>query len=258
MPQNVSQATRRAAPLSTGPFLGRPDFGIEIEICRQFDNSRIAYEFLAGSQLRHDVINDRKRLRIQRKDVRITLREENGKFAFDADLSALADYELPPDSFVFVEAYRQANWMRFDFGQVGAITPAKKRDLSQFESPDGLLFRVKVTPNGDIHTMLAEADRIPLARPEQNEGERTPLLPVKPQKLGDEIYRLDFSDDRPLLLINSDAGNYADIGRSPAFMSLVYPGVFREILNRVLLIEKHDDDANSEEWKSQWIKFASV
>ncbi len=198
------------------------------------------------------------RIRIQRKDVRITLREENGKFAFDADLSALADYELPPDSFVFVEAYRQANWMRFDFGQVGAITPAKKRDLSQFESPDGLLFRVKVTPNGDIHTMLAEADRIPLARPEQNESERTPLLPVKPQKLGDEIYRLDFSDDRPLLLINSDAGNYADIGRSPAFMSLVYPGVFREILNRVLLIEKHDDDANSEEWKSQWIKFTSL
>ena len=198
------------------------------------------------------------RIRIERKDVRITLREENGKFSFDADLSALAEYELPPESLVFVEAYRQTNWMRFDFGQVGAITPAKKRDLSQFESPDGLLFRVKVTPNGDVHTLLAEADRIPLARPELSEGDRKPLLPVKPQKLGDEIYRLDFSDDRPLLLINSEAGNYADIGHSPAFMSLVYPGVFREILNRVLLIEKHDDDANLEDWKSQWIKFASL
>ena len=145
--------------------------------------------------------------------------------------------------------------MRFDFGQVGAIAPAKQRDLSQFESPDGLLFRVKVTPNGDIHTLLAEADRIPLARPEQTEGERKPLLPVKSQKLGDEIYRLDFSDG-PLLLFNSDAGNYADIGLSPAFMSLVYPGVFREILNRVLLIDKHEYDANADEWKSHWVKFA--
>ena len=198
------------------------------------------------------------RIRIERKDVRITLHEENGKFSFDADLSALAEYELPPESLVFVEAYRQANWMRFDFGQVGAISPAKKRDLSQFESPDGLLFRVKVTPNGDVHTLLAEADRIPMAQPEQSEADREPLLPVKPQKLGDEIYRVDFIGGRPLLLINSEAGNYANIGHSPVFMSLVYPAVFREILTRVLLIEKHDDDSNLEDWKSQWIKFASL
>lgn len=198
------------------------------------------------------------RIRILRKDIRITLREENGKFVFDADLSALLDYELPADSFVFVEAYRQTNWMRFDFGQVGAITPVKQRDLSQFETPDGLLFRVKVTPNGDTHTLLAEADRIPLTGPEQDEGERTPLLPVKGQKLGEEIYRLDFSGDRPLLLINSDAGNYTNIGRSPAFMSLVYPIVYREILNRILLIDEHDDDVNLDDWRSQWVKFAKL
>lgn len=198
------------------------------------------------------------RIRIERKDVRITLQEENGKFTFDADLSALSEYDLPLESLVFVEAYRQTNWMRFDFGQVGAIIPAKKRDLTQFESADGLLFRVKVTPNGDIHTLIAEADRIPLAQPHQTEGEGKPLLPVKPQKLGDEIFRLDFSDNRPLLLINSEVGNYADIGCSPAFMSLVYPGVFREILNRVLLIENHDDAVDPEDWKSQWLKFATL
>ena len=198
------------------------------------------------------------RIRIRRKDTRITLRDDNGKFSFDADLSALAGYELPPESLVFVEAYRQTNWMRFDFGQVGAITPQKNRTLSQFDSPEGLLFRVKVTPKGDIHTLLAEADRIPLMRPDQTEGERIPLLPVKPQKLGEEIYRVDFSGDRPLLLINSEAGNYADIGRSPAFVSLVYPAVLREILTRVLLVEKHDDDSNLDDWKSQWVRFASL
>jgi hypothetical protein len=198
------------------------------------------------------------RARINRKDVRVTLREENEGFSFDADLSALADYDLPPDSFVFVEAYRQTNWMRFSFGQVGAILPDNDRRLSQFDAPEGLLFRVKITPNGDIHTLLAEADEIPLARPEQDQGERKPLLPVKPHKLGDEIYKLDFSGDRPLLLINSDAGNYTDVGRSPAFMSLAMPGIFREILARIVLIENHDDDANPDEWKSQWLKFASL
>lgn len=200
------------------------------------------------------------RLRIRRKDVRIKVRDEGGQLAFDADLSALADYELPPESLVFVEAYRQANWMRFGYGQVGAITPAKNRLLTQFDSADGIKFRVKVTPHGDVHTLLAEADAIQLARPEQKEGERTPLLPVKGQALGDEIYRLDFSgqDGRPLLLINKEAGNWRDIAKAPAFVSLTYSAVFREILIRVLLLEKHDDDSNQHDWRSQWVRFASL
>jgi hypothetical protein len=198
------------------------------------------------------------RLRIRRADVRIVLREEEGQLKFDADLHALAEYDLPPESLVFVEAYRQTNWMRFNFGQVGAISPDKNRTLHLFDSPEGLKFRLKVTPSGDTHILLAEADQIALARPDQSEGARTPLLPVKPQKLGDEIYRLDFSDDRPLLLINSDAGDYADIARSPAFVSLVYPAVFREVLTRILLVEKHDDDSNRDDWKSQWLRFASL
>jgi hypothetical protein len=28
---------------------------------------------------------------------------------------------LPTDAKVFVEAYRQTNWMRFDFGTIGAV-----------------------------------------------------------------------------------------------------------------------------------------
>lgn len=200
------------------------------------------------------------RIRILRKDVRITVRKESGHIAFDADLSALSEYALPPESRVFVEAYRQANWMRFGFGQVGAITPAKHRLLTQFDSPEGIKFRVKVTPLGDVHTLLAEADAIPLVQPEQDDVERTPLLPVKPHKLGDEIFRLDFSgqDERPLLLINKEVGNYSDIGRSPAFVSLVYPAVFREILTRILLVEEHDDEASPNDWKSQWVKFATL
>ena len=159
---------------------------------------------------------------------------------------------------MFVEAYRQTTWMRFSFGQIGALRPANNRDLTQFDSPIGLHFRVKVTPIGDTHRLIAEADQISFLRPEQDEGERMPLLPIKPQKLGDEIYRLDFSGDRPLLLINNDAGNYAEIGRSPAFISLVYPSVLREVLVRVLIIEKHDDDTDLEDWKSLWVRFATL
>lgn len=200
------------------------------------------------------------RLRIRRKDVQIKVRNDGGQLVFDADLSALAGYELPPEGLVFVEAYRQASWMRFGFGQVGAITPAQNRILSQFDTADGIKFRVKVTSHTDIHTLLAEADAINLSGSEQRDGERTPLLPVKPERLGDEIYRLDFSgqDGRPLLLINTEAGNYADIGRAPVFVSLVYPAVLREILIRVLLVDEHDDDNSLHDWRSQWVRFASL
>lgn len=198
------------------------------------------------------------RIRIRRRDVRITLRETDGRFYFDADLSALSSYGLPPKSLVFVEAYRQTSWMRFDFGCIGALQQPPNRNLTEFDSPEGILFRVKVTPAGDIHTLLAEADRIPLVRPEEKETAKQPLLPVKPQKLGDEVFRLDFSEDHPLLLINSDLGDYRAIGMHPAFAALVYPSVLREVLVRVLVVDKHDDDASPDDWRSQWIRFAML
>jgi hypothetical protein len=197
------------------------------------------------------------RVRIRRRDARITLHEKDGQFYFDADLR-LSSYVLPPESLVFVEAYRQTSWMRFDFGRVGALQTPPDRSLTEFDSPDGILFRVKVTPAGDTHTLLAEADRIPLAKPDEKDAAKQPLLPVKPQKLGDEVFRLDFSEDRPLLLINSDLGDYRAIGMHPAFAALVYPSVFREVLVRVLVVDKHDDDAAPDDWRSQWVRFATL
>jgi len=198
---------------------------------------------------------------IERKDIPIQITRTDGLTTFDADLSALVDYGLPPDSQVFVEAYRQTNWKRFDFGQVGAIKPAPDRDLSHFESPELLLFRVKVTPNGNMHKLLAEADQIPLTHPEPNADHPEPefLLEVKRATL-EEIYQIEFTDTQPpLLLINKDAGDYIEIGRSSAFRSLVYPAVFREILNRILLIDQYDaNDTDGPKWVTRWLKFASL
>lgn len=201
------------------------------------------------------------RVRILRSDVKVHINSDGGQLAFDVDLSAIANpkYQLPPNGTVFIEAYRQTTWMRFDFGHVGAITPAVNRSLAQFDSPIGIKFRLKVTATGASHKILAEADAIPLS--ERDESQRRPdeLLPVKPQRLGDEIYRLDFSSldgGRPLLLINSEAGHYSQIGRSSSFISLVYPSVFREILVRILIVDQYEADETNTDWKSQWLRFA--
>ncbi|MBI5945574.1 MAG: hypothetical protein HY864_14530 [Chloroflexi bacterium] len=201
--------------------------------------------------------NYTKRKNISRKEFKIALNLNDGNLSFDADLSRLDSYDLPKGSLVFVEAYRQTNWIRFDFGQIGDIRPAEIRDLSLFDTHEGLLFRVKVTEAGE-GKLLAEADRIPFVLPDDKEIPLEPLLKIRPQNLGKEIYRIDYSDDRngPILLINSLSGNYERIGRNPAFISLVYPSVFREILRRIFYIEKYFEYTDRNDWRSRWLLFA--
>ena len=117
------------------------------------------------------------RIKIFRSDLRLATREVGGALSFDADLR-LIDYELPAEALVFVEAYRQTTWMRFSFGTVAAMQPPVDRWLHEFDSPDGILFRVKVTQAKDEHVLLAVADRIPLAQPDQNTDQESLLEAV--------------------------------------------------------------------------------
>jgi hypothetical protein len=198
------------------------------------------------------------RKRLLREDTKIVLNERPGEAAtFDASLS-LNKYELPNDALVFVEAYRQMTVMRFDFGTVGNIKPPDDRRLTDFDSVEAVLFRVKVTSASSSHgKLLAEGDRIRFQRPEEQPDDRMPLLPVKPQELETEIAKLDFSGDEPLLLVNSLMGPYQEIARSPAFTALMYPQIVREILTRILIIDSHADTEDEENWRSRWLRFAT-
>jgi hypothetical protein len=201
-------------------------------------------------------INYTGRIRIPRSDIVINVTRTGEKFGFDADLKALEKYNLPKDALVFIEAYRQTSWMRFPFGTIQSITPPENRTLQEFDSPEGIFFRVKVTNRSDVHKLLAEADGIPLVKPDQKKDKTEPLLPVKPQKLGHEVYRVDFSGITPLLLINSELGIKESIVKSSQFAALAYPAILREILTRILIVEKYRDPSNAEDWQSKWLNFS--
>jgi hypothetical protein len=200
------------------------------------------------------------RKRISREHVRIALHEKAGETAtFDADLGGLKEYKLPDDALVFVEARLQTRWMRFPFGTVGAITPSSDRRLTEFDSIDGVLFSVKVTSASDRSgMMLAEADRVPVRLPGEVEERRQPLLPVKADDLGHEVFRVDFSGPTPMLLINRAAGDKDTLARSPLFMSLVYPAALREILTRIIHVEQYEEyDEEGDGWMDRWLRFTS-
>lgn len=197
------------------------------------------------------------RVKIKRADVQLATRVIGDQLSFDANLS-LTDYELPAEALVFVEAYRQTTWMRFQFGTVAALQPPSDRGLHEFDSPEGILFRVKVTQARDEHILLAAADRIPLALPEDGEADRESLLEFVPADLGDEIWQVEL-DGEPRLLVNKTAvPDCRQLALSPAFVALVYPAVLREILTHVLIEHEHRDVDDNTDWRSKWLRFATL
>lgn len=202
------------------------------------------------------------RVRILHSDVKFTLKEVNGGFSFDAILD-LSEYDLPPNALVFVEAYYRTSWMRFPFGTVGGMAPPDNRILSAFDSIDDIRFRVKVTAPQEDHEdehglLLAEADSIRLRKPDEDEDSSEVLLPVVPEDLGNELWRIDIVPDnfRTRLLVNRNAGvDFRKLATEPFFVAFVYPSAIREIL-RFILLEGHRDYDDVEDPRSRWLRFA--
>lgn len=198
--------------------------------------------------------------RIPLKHVSITLTRSTPDPEFDATLN-LAEYGFPGNAGIWVEAYRRTTWMRWAWGTVAHQQPPADRRLTKFDEPDGVLFRVRVVgqDEADRNRLLGEADRIqPLGEGEAAQ-QRRPLLITHPDDLGDELWRLDWEDDQPRLLINRNAKpSWRQAASTAWFSTLVYPEVLRQILKKILIEEKwspNDDDGS--DWRSDWLHFAS-
>lgn len=202
------------------------------------------------------------RRRIRRED--ITVEVTNGgadEPAFNASLS-LGRYRLPASARVFVEAYRQTSWQRFDLGTVGEMQQPEDRRLSAFGSVEGVFFRVKIVEasepgdDGRPARILRHADRI---RPRLlDETQRKSLLPLDPGDFRDEAWRLEFDEAGPPVLKVSRhlVPEWRSLPGAREFITLALPGILRSILTRILLIDEHTDLEDMSDWRTQWLRFA--
>lgn len=197
------------------------------------------------------------RAEILSSDALITVQNDKDGFIFNADLR-LNGYNLPGDARVFVEAHRQTQYMRFDFGHMGSLKTPVDRKLRVFDSIEGVLFRVKVvTSSPPQGLLLAVADQIRPINGSEGDDSRISLLVVRPSwDLGDEIWGLDFDTQDTRILVNATLGNWQSMARDPAFISLVYPSAFRTILWRILRHEGWSDSEDLGDWRSRWLFFA--
>jgi hypothetical protein len=206
------------------------------------------------------------RQRIRREDAVIRLQQDSAGMRFDADLR-LASYgfdAMEPKPKVYVEAYRgaSAQWKRFDFGFVDTYRAPTDCTLEEFGVPEGILFRVKVTGRaGDADgRLLAAADAIRPRLPNEQDDHVQPLIQHVPaDDIGDELWRVDFSDQLPLLKINSRVpGGVEQFLLDPTHRASITPAVMRIVLMRILLVERdRGDDEDAQDWRSLWLRFAS-
>lgn len=198
------------------------------------------------------------RKKIRRSQVHIEIvADENGSRFFNLRFR-LEDLTLPSNARVYVEAYHRAGYRRFDYGAIGNPKRPKDRRLDAIPKSAAPLFRIKVVDRTGTHgRILASLEKI---RPEGVEsapaGSRS-LLFVEYENLGNKIWSIDLDGDWPVLKLNRNAEEIGLVaGSDPAFLSLVYPEVLRQILHRIILEDQHTDPDCDDDWPSLWLKLA--
>jgi hypothetical protein len=205
-------------------------------------------------------LNFTRRRRIARGDVTVRLvPTPDGRARLDARF-ALEKYALPPSARVFVEAYRQTSWQRFDYGTVAALAAAGPAVLQDFGTAQGVRFRVRVvdpTGNGGPPRVLALVDDLrPLAPPEGKGG--LSLLPIEWGEFEAHTWRLEVDEETgPLLRISRTlvSDREAFVG-SREFVSLVLPVVLQRVLERALLQATETEADEDEGWAADWLRLA--
>lgn len=179
--------------------------------------------------------------------------DSNGVSTFDAEFD-LTKYKFPGRSKIIVEAYYQASWMRFSFGSIAEQFIPSVISLSEFEDIDDIKFRLKVTDR-DEDRIIGLADRIKPTFNEQGDPKDFEMLPVKSGDLQGAIWKIDYSGERPILVIDKKIGDKNILRTDRDLRALIAPAALREIMLRIFLHEKHLDLDDMDDWRSQWVKF---
>ena len=174
---------------------------------------------------------------------------DQGGYVFTAAIALPKAWGLPTEARIYVEAYAKSSTQRFDFGTVGNPSRPTSTELTELDSANSILFRVKVVDTSlAIGRILASALGI---RPQSDTDgdDRKPLLPVQERNLGEMLWTLDLpTDSGPVLVLNN---RVADItGRlkaDPVLRAAILPEVMRQTVMHVFANGNEGD-----EWADDW------
>lgn len=198
--------------------------------------------------------NFTERKKITLDKVSIKLARKDSSESFDAKID-LGEMDLPNEATVYIEAYHYTELRRYCFGTVGDIAKPEDAYLSGLANQENIRFRVLVVDESDTRGLiLAMADRI---KPSGIIIKHS-ILPVVFKDLGRQVWKIDYSGDGPVLLLNERIPNIHNLARTdPRFHLYIYPAVIREIFTHIFFIDRLDDLENPPEpWHENWLAFA--
>ena len=194
--------------------------------------------------------NYTQRKRIDKSRIQIELFEsdDDSPTTFSAYIN-LGDMGLPQDALIAVIAYRGQVAMRFDWGTVANSMHPPDTELTQISSNPS--FRVMALAPDGSGRLLALADRI---KPKRNNSPDS-LLWLQEADLGKEVWRINYGDGNPTMLVNKNIPGISVAAREDAaFRSLVIPEALRSILTRAIIVDDCDPDDADGDW-SDWMGF---
>ena len=194
------------------------------------------------------------RVKLSRSDVGIESFIEKDKVYFKIYSLDFDDYDLPNNSIIKLEAYRQNKMMSFSLGTIAnKVLVPLDNELKEFHDVDEILFRVKIVAENNSALLLARVDGV-RAKKSNNEddGQGESLLPIISDDIGSEVWKLEF-DNGPRLLINSNLRK-EEIASDPLFQSLVMPQIMNQVLYYLFFVEgtSFDKDFSDGTWQDLW------
>ena len=193
------------------------------------------------------------RQRIGRSGVRLRVHGEFEDLRLTVDRLDIDQSGLPDDARVVVEAQRQTNYMRFECGRVAEMSLPSGVQLAEFDTPDGILFRIKVIGDEaeDHGKLLAVTDRLRATDDDATDGGTSasvPLLPFQAHDLDQVTWQLDVSGEHPVVLVNRRLPDWKAYVQSPEFRALVFPEVLRQVAQWILRQDIEDATPDDAAW----------
>ncbi len=199
-------------------------------------------------------INYTNRKKIEHNKIILKKINDNNVPYLDASVD-FSNMNLPNNAAVYLEAYHGAYYARFSFGTIGTFNKPENTKLEALGDIDQLHFRIKVVDESSKRGLiLAEASGLVL------EGSETAksILPIQFIPLENEVWKVSFIDDRPILQLNKNIPHIMDKAVSDyRFFFYIYPAVIREILTWLIFVYGISDIEDTESWERDWLAFAN-
>ncbi len=118
-----------------------------------------------------------------------------------------------------------------------------------------MLFRLKVIATGDRDgRLLGVADKL---APSGDLGQTSQqsFVVVRPHDLGDRVWKIDFDDSQPLLLVNSRLGDHQDFLKRKEVAALVLPEALQRILEEAAAVGAEEE--SGEGWHTMALRLGA-